>query len=192
MGVQKVKLSNYTPHPDNPKKISKKELQKLKDSIQGFQKMMEIKPIIVDENNVILAGNQRYKALLELEYETVPKKWIKKVTNLSEEEKKQFIVRDNVENGTWVMSVFEESDFWKDTTFELWLGKDPVIAVPTITTEPVQTDIKSITLTLDSKTNPKFKGYEKKLRKILGTSTVTDTVYNAMKFLSENPDLLEK
>ena len=62
------KLSSIKPHKDNPRLIRDENFEKLKKSIIDFPKMLELRPIIVDENNVILGGNMRYKALKELGY----------------------------------------------------------------------------------------------------------------------------
>lgn len=82
--MKHLKLSEISPHPNNPKDITPIELEKLKNSIQGFQRMMEIKPIIYDENNQILAGNQRYKALVDLGYVEIPISWTKQVKGVKE------------------------------------------------------------------------------------------------------------
>ena len=64
------KLSSIKPHKDNPRLIRDENFEKLKKSIIDFPKMLELRPIIVDENNVILGGNMRYKALKELGYKS--------------------------------------------------------------------------------------------------------------------------
>ena len=63
--------------------------------------MMALRPIIVDENNVIQGGNMRYKALQHLGFNEVPKEWIKQATDLTDEEKQRFIISDNVGFGEW-------------------------------------------------------------------------------------------
>jgi len=129
--MSKIKLEKLHIHPDNPKSITDVELERLKQSIVGFERMLEIRPIIYDENFFILAGNQRMKALLELGYTEIPKKWTKQVKDLTADQKKQFIVRDNVENGHWVMEAFE-TEFWEDTPFQMWLGPEEEVKIPEI------------------------------------------------------------
>lgn len=119
--MTKIKIEKLKIHPDNPKSITPSELENLKQSIVGFEKMLEIRPIIYDEKYFILAGNQRFKALIDLGYTEIPKKWTKQVKDLTEAQKKEFIVRDNVENGHWVMEAFE-TEFWEEAPFQMWFG----------------------------------------------------------------------
>ena len=58
--------------------------------------MMDLRPIIIDNDSMILGGNMRLKALLELKYSEVPNEWIKKAKDLTEEETKRFVIADNV------------------------------------------------------------------------------------------------
>lgn len=96
------KLSSIQPNKDNPRFIKDDKFEKLKKSIKEFgDKMMPLRPIVIDENNVILGGNMRHKALLDLGYTEVPDDWIKKASDLTEEEKKEFIIKDNVGFGDW-------------------------------------------------------------------------------------------
>ena len=62
--INKLKLN-----PDNPRTISKERFESLKKSIREFPEMMEKRPIIYDENNIVLGGNMRLRALKELEKE---------------------------------------------------------------------------------------------------------------------------
>jgi len=82
-------INQIRPNPNNPRKISKSEFERLVKSIQEDQDLLEAKPIIIDENNVILAGHQRYKACLELGIQDVP---VKIMANLSERKKQKLLV----------------------------------------------------------------------------------------------------
>jgi len=62
--------------------------------------MMEIRRIVIDEDNNILGGNKRYFALKKLGYKEIPDAWIEKVEGLTEEQKKEFIVKDNAHFGS--------------------------------------------------------------------------------------------
>ena len=113
-----MKLSKLIPSDENPRIITQKNLEKLKNSIQDFEKMMELRPIIVSETtNKVIGGNQRLRALIELEYDEVPDSWIK-VAKLSPEEERQFIVKDNISFGSFdweaLLEEFEaeELDSW--------------------------------------------------------------------------------
>ncbi len=96
-----IKLSSIKPNPNNPRLIKDDKFKKLVKSISEFPKMMSLRPIVVDENNIILGGNMRYKALKELGKKEIPKEWIKKASDLSDEEIKRFIIADNVGFGEW-------------------------------------------------------------------------------------------
>lgn len=96
-----IKLSEIKPNPENPRIIKDDKFKKLCSSIEKFPKMMQLRPIVVDENNVILGGNMRLKALQHLGFKEVQKDWIKKASELTEDEKKEFIIKDNVGFGEW-------------------------------------------------------------------------------------------
>ena len=73
-----MRITDIKPNPSNPRHISDDKLKKLMQSIKEFPKMMELRPIVLDSNNIILGGNMRYRALSELGYKDIPKEWIKK------------------------------------------------------------------------------------------------------------------
>jgi ParB-like chromosome segregation protein Spo0J len=60
--------------------------------------MHEARPLIVDENNVVLGGNMRLKAFTELGYKEV---WVDDMKDWSEEQKQEFVIADNVNFGEW-------------------------------------------------------------------------------------------
>ena len=76
--------------------------------------MMELRPIIVDENNMIMAGNQRRAALEYLQYVTVPRSWVKKASELTEEQKKRFMIQDNTHYGDWDLEMLTAEEWGKD------------------------------------------------------------------------------
>ena len=93
-----VKLSEIKPNPDNPRVIKRNQLKSLQKSLNDFPEMMKLRPIVVDEDGVILGGNMRYQALLangatETEVETV--------SGLTPEQKREFMIKDNVAFGDW-------------------------------------------------------------------------------------------
>jgi hypothetical protein len=63
--------------------------------------MMALRPIVVDENFIVQGGNMRLKALQEIGFKDIPDEWVKQVSDLNEDEKKQFIIKDNVGFGAW-------------------------------------------------------------------------------------------
>lgn len=96
--IQKVSIDSIKGNEKNPRFIRDKEFKELVKSIKDFPKMMEARPIIVDEDGIILGGNMRYKAALELGYTDVH---IVRITDATEEQKREFIIKDNVSKGEW-------------------------------------------------------------------------------------------
>ena len=64
--MKKIEIKKLKPNSKNPRTISKKKFERLKKSITDFHKMLELRPIVVDENFVVLGGNMRLRALKEL------------------------------------------------------------------------------------------------------------------------------
>jgi DNA modification methylase len=96
-----MKLSKIKGNPNNPRICKDDKFKKLVKSISEFPKMLEMRPIIVDENFIVQGGNMRLKALQELKYKDIPDEWVKQVSDLTEEQKKEFIIKDNVGFGEW-------------------------------------------------------------------------------------------
>jgi site-specific DNA-methyltransferase (adenine-specific) len=98
MQVSKVKITEVKNNPKNPRLIKDDKFRKLVKSIQEFPQMLELRPIVVDENNIVLGGNMRLKACKEAGLKEV---YIVKAENLTEQQKDEFIVKDNVGFGEW-------------------------------------------------------------------------------------------
>jgi ParB-like chromosome segregation protein Spo0J len=96
-----MKLKEIKANPDNPRILRDEKFAKLKQSISEFPKMMELRPIVVDENGFVLGGNMRLKALQELNYKEIPDNWVKRANELTPEEKQRFVIADNVGFGEW-------------------------------------------------------------------------------------------
>lgn len=95
---QIVKVSLLKPNPNNPRLIKDDKFHKLVNSIKEFPEMMQIRPIVVNEDMIILGGNMRFKAAKEAGLKEIP---IIKVSGLSEEKQREFIIKDNVSGGEW-------------------------------------------------------------------------------------------
>ena len=91
-----MKLSNIKANPSNPRVIKDDRFQKLVKSISEFPKMMELRPMVINDDNVVLGGNMRLKALKELKYKEIPDSWVKRAEDLTDEEQRRFIIADNV------------------------------------------------------------------------------------------------
>jgi len=107
-----IKLSSIKANLNNPRIIKNEKFEKLKRSIEEFPEMMELRPIVIDENNVIIGGNMRFRALQDLGKKEVPNNWIKKASELTEDQKKRFVITDNASFGEW-----EWSDLIQDWDF---------------------------------------------------------------------------
>lgn len=113
-----IKLSSLNPLENNPfKKKDDDQIKKIGESIKSFERMMSIRKIIIDENNEILGGNKRFFALKKLGYKEIPDEWVDQVIDLTEEQKKEFIVKDNSHWGSeWDVDMLEE---W-GVDFDAW------------------------------------------------------------------------
>ena len=95
---QQVKISKVKGNPSNPRIIKNDKFKKLVKSIQEFPEMLKLRPIVVDEDFMVLGGNMRLKASKEAGLKEV---WIEIAEGLSEDQQKEFIVKDNVGFGEW-------------------------------------------------------------------------------------------
>jgi DNA modification methylase len=96
--ISKVKISEVKANPNNPRTIKDDKFKKLVASIQGFPQMLSLRPIVVNDDMVVLGGNMRLKACKEAGLKEVP---IIKASELSDEQQKEFIIKDNVGFGDW-------------------------------------------------------------------------------------------
>jgi len=115
MKVDKVKISEVKTNPKNPRLIKDDKFRKLVKSIQEFPQMLELRPIVVDENNIVLGGNMRLKACKEAGMKEV---FIVKAENLTELQKDEFIVKDNVGFGEWDWDILANE--WDTEKLDEW------------------------------------------------------------------------
>ena len=113
-----MKLKDIKPNPNNPRVLRDDKFQKLKQSITEFPKMLSLRPMVIDENNVVLGGNMRLRALQELGFTDVEEAWVKRSSDLTEEEKKRFIIADNVAFGEWDWDTLAND--WDVVDLEAW------------------------------------------------------------------------
>ena len=115
MNIQKVKISEVKSNPNNPRIIKDDKFAKLVRSIKEFPKMLEIRPIVVNSDMVVLGGNMRLKACKEAGLKEV---FIISAEDLTEEEQKQFIIKDNVGFGEWDWDMLANE--WESEQLEDW------------------------------------------------------------------------
>jgi DNA modification methylase len=96
--MQKVKLSGIRPNPNNPRVIKDDKFKKLVKSIQDFPQMLELRPIVVNDEMIVLGGNMRLKAL---EHLGIKETYIIKASDLTQKQEQEFIIKDNVGYGEW-------------------------------------------------------------------------------------------
>ncbi len=113
-----IKLSTIKSNPNNPRVIKDDRFAKLVNSIKEFPKMMELRPMVVNADNIVLGGNMRLKALKEAGYTEVPEAWVKSAESLTEEEQRRFIIADNVGFGEWNWE--ELANDWDSEKLEEW------------------------------------------------------------------------
>jgi site-specific DNA-methyltransferase (adenine-specific) len=98
MNITIAKISSIKPNPNNPRLIKDDKFKKLVKSIQEFPEMLNLRPIVVNADSVVLGGNMRLKACKEAGLKLVP---VIYAEDLTEEQQKQFIIKDNVGFGEW-------------------------------------------------------------------------------------------
>lgn len=86
--------------------------------------MMELRPIIIDNDNMILGGNMRLRALKELGYKDIPSGWVKRADELTEDEKRRFVIADNVGFGEWDFDMLANE--WDSMELQEWGLEVPV------------------------------------------------------------------
>jgi hypothetical protein len=102
-------------NPNNPRICKDHKFKQLVKSIQDFPQMLELRPIVIDENNMVLGGNMRLKACIEAGLTDVP---VIHANNLTEEKKREFIIKDNVSFGSHDWS--ELANNWDVDLIQEW------------------------------------------------------------------------
>jgi hypothetical protein len=115
MQIKKVKISEIKSNPNNPRLIKDDKFHKLVKSIQEFPKMLDIRPIVVNADMIVLGGNMRLKACKEAGLKEVP---VIFADSLTEEQQKEFIIKDNVGFGEWDWDMIANE--WDVEQLEEW------------------------------------------------------------------------
>ena len=130
---QQVKISKVKGNPHNPRIIKNDKFKKLVKSIKDFPEMLKLRPIVVDEDLIVLGGNMRLKASKDAGLKEV---WIDIAKGLTEEQKKEFIVKDNVGFGEWEWDMLGNE--WNSVQLaewglDVWQNEDDVEDIEEIT-----------------------------------------------------------
>jgi ParB-like chromosome segregation protein Spo0J len=103
------------PNPNNPRVIRDAKFKQLVRSIQEFPEMLELRPIVVNEDMITLGGNMRLRACIEAGLTDVP---VVIAKGLSEEQQQEFIIKDNVGFGEWDWDDLANS--WDEENLKQW------------------------------------------------------------------------
>ena len=113
--TQKVPISRIKLNKENPRYIKDHKFEKLKQSLKDFPEMLELRPIVVDSDLMILGGNMRYQAAKDIGMSEV---FITVADGLTDEQKKEFIIKDNASFGDWDWDLLANN--WSDVELGDW------------------------------------------------------------------------
>jgi DNA modification methylase len=122
---KKISIDKILINPNNPRLIKDDKFKKLCKSIQEFPEMLELRPIVVNKDMIVLGGNMRLKACQEIGLTEVP---IIVAENLTEEQQREFLIKDNVSGGEWDWDILANE--WEVEQLEEW-GLDVPINLET-------------------------------------------------------------
>jgi DNA modification methylase len=108
------KITNIKLNPNNPRLIKDDKFKKLVQSIKDFPEMLDIRPIVVNKDMIILGGNMRYRACKEAGIKEIPVI----VTDLSEDKQREFLIKDNTSGGEWDWDMIANE--WDAEELEAW------------------------------------------------------------------------
>lgn len=126
MVTELVRINKIKPNASNPRVIKTLKFKKLVKSIKELPSMLKLRPIVVDENYIILGGNMRYKACIEAGLKEIP---IIVADELTEDEKQAFVIKDNLSFGEWdydLLSNEWDSVELDDWGLDVWQNEDDI------------------------------------------------------------------
>jgi hypothetical protein len=112
--MEVLKINQIKLNPNNPRIIKDDKFKKLVQSIKDFPEMLDIRPIVVNKDMIILGGNMRYKACKEAGLKEVPVI----ITDLTEEQQREFLIKDNTSGGEWDWEVLKKE--WDVELLDNW------------------------------------------------------------------------
>jgi len=113
--MKEISVHDITPSDKNPRNIQTRKFNQLIESVKNFPEMLKLRPLVVDEKGVILGGNMRYRACLEAGHTKV---WVIQADELTEEQKSEFVIKDNVSFGEWDWEELDKD--WDEAWLEDW------------------------------------------------------------------------
>jgi hypothetical protein len=115
MKVIKKGINEIKPNTNNPRLIKDENFTKLVKSIKEFPQMLDIRPIVVNSDMIILGGNMRWKACKEAGLKEIP---VIIADELTEDQQREFLIKDNISGGEWDWSLLVED--WDVELLEDW------------------------------------------------------------------------
>lgn len=115
MKIIKAKINDVKVNPNNPRLIKDDKFKKLVQSIKDFPQMLDIRPIVVNSDMIVLGGNMRLKACKEAGLKEVP---IIIASELTDEQQREFLIKDNVSGGEWDFEMLANE--WEIEQLENW------------------------------------------------------------------------
>lgn len=125
MNITEVKIGSIKANQNNPRIIKDDKFRKLVESIKSFPEMLKLRPIVVNDDMVVLGGNMRLKACKEAGLKVVP---IIKASDLTEEQQKEFMIRDNAPAGDWDWETLAND--WDEVALISWGVEIPHFGEP--------------------------------------------------------------
>ena len=110
-----TKLYKIKSNPNNPRLIKDEKFYKLVNSIKEFPEMLKLRPIVVNDDMIVLGGNMRLKACKEAGLKEVP---IIKASELTAKQQREFIIKDNVGFGEWDWNLLANE--WDSEQLDDW------------------------------------------------------------------------
>lgn len=107
-------IADLKPSEENPRKIGKAELNRLAEKMKKYPKHIEAREVVIDENFKVLGGHQRIKAAIQNGKDQI---LVKQVFGWTEEEKREFIINDNIAEGEWDDEKLKK---WDEAELEGW------------------------------------------------------------------------
>lgn len=181
MKTEKININKIKINPNNPRLIKDDKFAKLVQSIKDFPEMLEIRPIVVNDDMIILGGNMRFKACKEAGLKEVS---IIKVSGLSEEKQREFLIKDNVSGGEWDWDMLANQ--WDELELDAWGLDIPDFAVKELEAEEDDFAVPEGGIETDIVLGDLFEIGEHRL--LCGDSTNPDDINNLM--IGVYPDLI--
>ena len=130
IAVKVVKITEIKANPNNPRILKDDKFKKLVTSIENFPEMADVRPIVVNMDMVVIGGNMRLRAMKEVGWKEAPVQMV----DWTEEQQKEFIIKDNLGYGEWDWS--DLANNWDEQELTDW-GLD----IPNFIDEQEQKDL---------------------------------------------------